>query len=102
MAQVAGLDEQRLLAAQRKRPRSEIRASWRGARRPSNASRGWEDKSPDWIAISCGCPKDVARWVASRRLQASCGKKVGYGRQREEGTALKTIDGVREALASGW
>ena len=54
----------------------------------------------DWIAISCNCPKMWPEWSrVSAHPKASCGKRWDMAGKEKDGTALKTIDGVREALA---
>ncbi len=101
-AQVAGLDEQReLLAAQREEASQRIQGLMAERQAAIERIEGLGGQIT-------GMDRDIVRFseevagVESRlgALQGVVREEMGYGREgEEEGTALKTCDGVREALA---
>ncbi len=102
VAQVAGLDEQReLLAAQREEASQRIQGLMAERQAAIEHIEGLGGQIT-------GLDRDIVRFseevagVESRlgALQGVVREEMGYGREgEEEGTALKTCDGVREALA---
>ena len=102
VAQVAGLDEQReLLAAQREEAAQRIEGLMAERQAAIERIEGLGGQISGLDRDIVRLSEDVAG-VESRlgALQGVVREEMGYGRQgEEEGTALKTIDGVREALA---
>ena len=102
VAQMAGLDEQReLLAAQREEAGQRIQRLMAERQAAIERIEGLGGQIT-------GLDRDIVRFsedvagVESRlgALQGVVREEMGYGREgEEEGTALKTCDGVREALA---
>ncbi|HPV82729.1 MAG TPA: hypothetical protein PK866_06370, partial [Nitrospira sp.] len=102
VAQVAGLDEQReLLAAQREEASQRIQGLMAERQAAIERIEGLGGQITGLDRYIVRLSEDVAA-VESRlgALQGVVREEMGYGREgEEEGTALKTCDGVREALA---
>ena len=102
VAQVAGLDEQReLLAAQREEASQRIQGLMAERQAAIERIEGLGGQITGLDRDIVRFSEDVAA-VESRlgALQGVVREEMGYGREgEEEGTALKTCDGVREALA---
>jgi chromosome segregation protein len=101
-AQVAGLDQQRdLLAAQREEASGRIQELMAERQAAIERIEGLGGQITGLDRDIVKFSEDVAG-VESRlgALQGVVREEMGYGREgEEEGTALKTCDGVREALA---
>ncbi|HQX23310.1 MAG TPA: AAA family ATPase, partial [Nitrospira sp.] len=102
VAQVAGLDQQRdLLAAQREEASGRIQELMAERQAAIERIEGLGGQITGLDRDIVKFSEDVAG-VESRlgALQGVVREEMGYGREgEEEGTALKTCDGVREALA---
>lgn len=102
VAQVAALDEQReLLAAQREEASQRIQGLMAERQAAIERIEGLGGQISGLDGDIVRFSEDVAA-VESRlgALQGVVREEMGYGREgEEEGTALKTCDGVREALA---
>jgi len=102
VAQVAGLDQQRdLLAAQREEASGRIQELMAERQAAIERIEGLGGQITGLDRDIVKFSEDVAG-VESRlgALQDIVREEMGYGREgEEEGTALKTCDGVREALA---